>query len=44
MMNEVKYMRRAISLAGKGAGWVNPNPMVGAVLVRDGVIIGGRIP
>jgi len=33
-------MRKAISLAKKGAGWVNPNPMVGAVLVKDGRIIG----
>jgi len=33
-------MRRAIRLAKKGSGWVNPNPMVGAVLVRDGQITG----
>ena len=33
-------MRRAVALARKGSGWVNPNPMVGAVLVHDGVIIG----
>lgn len=32
-------MRRAISLARKGSGWVNPNPMVGALLVRDDRII-----
>ena len=35
-----KYMRRAILLAKRGAGWVNPNPMVGAVLVKDHKIIG----
>ena len=35
-----RYMRCAIALAKKGMGWVNPNPMVGAVLVRDGRIIG----
>jgi diaminohydroxyphosphoribosylaminopyrimidine deaminase / 5-amino-6-(5-phosphoribosylamino)uracil reductase len=40
MTNDLKYMKRAISLAKRGAGWVNPNPMVGAVLVRDGHIIG----
>lgn len=34
------YMRLAISLAKKGVGWVNPNPMVGAVIVKDGRIIG----
>ena len=33
-------MRRAIELAQKGRGWVNPNPMVGAVIVKDGKIIG----
>ena len=33
-------MRRAISLAQKGVGWTNPNPMVGAVIVKDGRIIG----
>jgi diaminohydroxyphosphoribosylaminopyrimidine deaminase/5-amino-6-(5-phosphoribosylamino)uracil reductase len=40
MTNDVKYMKRAIGLAKRGAGWVNPNPMVGAVLVKDGRIIG----
>lgn len=34
------YMRRALELARKGEGYVNPNPMVGAVLVKDGKIIG----
>jgi diaminohydroxyphosphoribosylaminopyrimidine deaminase / 5-amino-6-(5-phosphoribosylamino)uracil reductase len=38
--NDFKYMRRAISLAKRGAGWVDPNPMVGAVLVIDGRIVG----
>ncbi len=33
-------MERALRLARKGAGWVNPNPMVGAVLVKDGQVIG----
>jgi diaminohydroxyphosphoribosylaminopyrimidine deaminase / 5-amino-6-(5-phosphoribosylamino)uracil reductase len=33
-------MKRAVSLAKRGAGWVNPNPMVGAVLVKNGQIIG----
>lgn len=39
-MPEEKYMRRAIKLAKKGSGHVNPNPLVGAVIVRDGEIIG----
>ncbi len=36
---EEKYMRRAIELAKKGIGKVNPNPLVGAVIVKDGQII-----
>lgn len=39
-MTEEQYMRRAIALAKQGAGRVHPNPMVGAVLVKDGVIVG----
>lgn len=39
-MFEEKYMKRAIELAKKGTGWVNPNPLVGAVVVRNGKIIG----
>ena len=35
-----KYMRRALDLAVRGEGRVNPNPLVGAVIVRDGRIIG----
>jgi diaminohydroxyphosphoribosylaminopyrimidine deaminase/5-amino-6-(5-phosphoribosylamino)uracil reductase len=34
------YMQLALDLAQKGAGHVSPNPMVGAVLVREGKIIG----
>ena len=34
-----QYMRLALRLALKGAGKTSPNPMVGAVLVRDGKII-----
>ncbi|MCR1899950.1 bifunctional diaminohydroxyphosphoribosylaminopyrimidine deaminase/5-amino-6-(5-phosphoribosylamino)uracil reductase RibD [Irregularibacter muris] len=39
-MDEIAYMYHAIQLARKGCGWVNPNPMVGAVIVKDGKIIG----
>ena len=35
-----KYMRIAIELAKNGAGAVNPNPMVGAVVVKNGEVIG----
>ena len=39
-MNDEAYMRRALELAEKGRGWTNPNPMVGAVIVKEGRIIG----
>jgi len=35
-----KYMKRAIELALKGEGWTRPNPLVGAVIIKDGKIIG----
>lgn len=35
-----KYMKEALELAKKGMGFVNPNPMVGAVIVKNGEIIG----
>ena len=35
-----KWMRRALELAARGRGHVSPNPMVGAVIVRDGQVIG----
>lgn len=39
-MTDRDYMRRAIELAKHGIGWTNPNPLVGAVIVKDGKIIG----
>ena len=39
-MNDENYMRIALELAKKGMGYVNPNPMVGAVIVKNGRIIG----
>lgn len=39
-MNDEKYMRRALELAVQGMGWTSPNPMVGAVVVKDGRVIG----
>lgn len=38
-MTDREYMARALLLAERGCGWVSPNPMVGAVIVRDGKII-----
>jgi diaminohydroxyphosphoribosylaminopyrimidine deaminase / 5-amino-6-(5-phosphoribosylamino)uracil reductase len=40
-MNEPnQFMRRALRLAERGRGRVSPNPLVGAVIVRDGEIVG----
>ena len=39
-MEEEKYMRRCIELAKNGLCNVAPNPMVVAVIVCDGLIIG----
>lgn len=38
--DDKKFMARALELAAKGMGHTRPNPMVGAVLVKDGEIIG----
>ena len=35
-----RYMALALKLAEQGAGWTSPNPMVGAVIVKDDQIIG----
>jgi diaminohydroxyphosphoribosylaminopyrimidine deaminase/5-amino-6-(5-phosphoribosylamino)uracil reductase len=34
------FMRRALALAERGRGYVEPNPLVGAVVVRDGQVVG----
>ena len=39
-MTDQNYMLQAIQLAKQGEGWTNPNPMVGAVIVKNGRIIG----
>lgn len=39
-MTDREYMKIALKLAEKGCGFVNPNPMVGAVIVKDNEIIG----
>ncbi|MEE8586076.1 MAG: bifunctional diaminohydroxyphosphoribosylaminopyrimidine deaminase/5-amino-6-(5-phosphoribosylamino)uracil reductase RibD [Acidobacteriota bacterium] len=39
-MSHLKFMRRALALARRGYGQTSPNPMVGAVLVRDGAVVG----
>ena len=37
---ERKLMRRALRLAARGRGRVSPNPLVGAIVVKDGEIVG----
>ncbi len=39
-MTGEKFMKEALRLAAKGRGHVEPNPMVGAVIVRGGKIVG----
>lgn len=38
---DISHMRRALALAARGRGLVEPNPMVGCVLVSDGKILAG---
>jgi diaminohydroxyphosphoribosylaminopyrimidine deaminase/5-amino-6-(5-phosphoribosylamino)uracil reductase len=40
MGGDEQHMARAIELARRGEGFVEPNPMVGCVLVRDGACLG----
>ena len=37
---DAKWMRRALDLATRARGRTSPNPMVGAVLVKDGEVVG----
>ena len=37
---DAEYMRRALALAQQGWGQTAPNPMVGAVVVKDGAVVG----
>jgi diaminohydroxyphosphoribosylaminopyrimidine deaminase / 5-amino-6-(5-phosphoribosylamino)uracil reductase len=39
-LNDARYMARALALAARGMGAVEPNPMVGCVIVRDDEIVG----
>jgi diaminohydroxyphosphoribosylaminopyrimidine deaminase/5-amino-6-(5-phosphoribosylamino)uracil reductase len=40
MMDDRYFMERALDLAVKGEGYTSPNPMVGAVVVKDGQVMG----
>jgi len=39
-MTDHEYMKQALLLAEKGTGHVNPNPLVGSIIVKNGKIIG----
>jgi len=39
-MTDLDFMRRALELADRAAGLTSPNPTVGAVVVRDSVVVG----
>jgi diaminohydroxyphosphoribosylaminopyrimidine deaminase/5-amino-6-(5-phosphoribosylamino)uracil reductase len=39
-MHDEQYMTEAFDLAERGRGGTHPNPLVGAVLVRDGAVVG----
>jgi len=39
-MDHEHYIDEALLLAARGRGWVSPNPVVGALVVRDGKIVG----
>jgi len=41
-MTDLQWMTRALSLAARGRGLTSPNPMVGAILVRDGAMLAER--
>jgi len=40
LTQDERYMKRALTLARRGEGFVSPNPMVGAVIVKEGRVIG----
>jgi diaminohydroxyphosphoribosylaminopyrimidine deaminase/5-amino-6-(5-phosphoribosylamino)uracil reductase len=40
LLADIDFMRRALDLARRAEGAVEPNPMVGAVVVQDGIVVG----
>ena len=41
-MQDIGWMARALALAARGRGLTSPNPMVGALVVRDGTLVAER--
>ncbi|MBI2018005.1 bifunctional diaminohydroxyphosphoribosylaminopyrimidine deaminase/5-amino-6-(5-phosphoribosylamino)uracil reductase RibD [Candidatus Daviesbacteria bacterium] len=40
MTSDKFFLKQTFTLAKKGMGWTNPNPMVGAIVVKNGQILG----
>ena len=40
MKDDTLFMKQALALAARGRGYTSPNPMVGAVVVQDGKVVG----
>ena len=43
MKNDIEFMKLALDLAATAKGKTNPNPLVGAVIVKDGMIVGSGL-
>jgi diaminohydroxyphosphoribosylaminopyrimidine deaminase/5-amino-6-(5-phosphoribosylamino)uracil reductase len=41
-MTDLEWMTRALTLAARGRGLTSPNPMVGAIVMRDGTVLAER--
>lgn len=41
-MQDIGWMARALALAARGRGLTSPNPMVGALVIRDGTLVAER--
>jgi len=39
-MDDLRFMQMALDAAARGRGFTSPNPMVGAVVVKDGTVVG----
>ena len=39
-MDDLRFMQMALDAAARGRGFTSPNPMVGAVVVKDGAVVG----
>ena len=42
-MDDLRFMQMALDLAAQGRGFTSPNPLVAAVVVKDGAVVGEKI-